>query len=209
ELENTLFLFTSDNGGVLPPPPQSKRKDRNPSIKQAVEAGLKINGDWRGRKHRIWEGGFRVPFLVRWPERVQAGSVCERTVGLVDTYATLAGLLGVALPEPEAAAQDSVSFLPLLAKPDASQPRDSIILHNARGVFAVRQGPWKYIEGKPHGKVRPAELKHNPEFRPQLYHLGNDPAEADNLIAKRPEVVERLGALLNQHRQAGFSRSAP
>jgi arylsulfatase A len=208
ELENTLFLFTSDNGGVLPPPPQSKRKDRNPSIKQAVEAGLKINGDWRGRKHRIWEGGFRVPFLVRWPAGIKAGVVCGRTVGLVDTYATLAELVGTRLPDRKSGAEDSISFLPLLAKPDAPQPRNSIILHNARGVFAIRQGPWKYIEGKPYGKVRPGELKHNPEFRPQLYHLGNDPAEAENLIAKRPEVVERLGALLNQHRQAGFSRSA-
>ncbi len=205
ELDNTLFLFTSDNGGVLPPE-NPRLNDRNPSIRQAVEAGLVVNGHWRGRKHRIWEGGFRVPFLVRWPEHAPAGAVCRRTVGLVDLYATVAELLGEQLPEPADAAPDSISFLPLVKDPAAAGKRESIVLHNARGVFAIRRGPWKYIEGKPFGEVNARELKNNPEYREQLYNLHDDPAETQNIIAKYPEAARQLAELLDEQRREGFSR---
>ena len=203
--ENTLFLFTSDNGGVLPPE-NPKARDRNPSIRQAVEAGLKVNGDWRGRKHRIWEGGFRVPLVVRWPGHVPAGMKCGRMINLVDTYATVAEILGEQLPAPELAAPDSVSFLPLLRDPVALGPRDSMIVHNAQGVFAIRPGPWKYIEGKPSGQVPAAQLKNNPEYRAQLYRLDDDPGETRDLLDQYPDQAKRLAALLDQHRTKSSSR---
>jgi arylsulfatase A len=204
---NTLFFFTSDNGGVLPPEnPQAK--GRNPSVRQAVDAGLKVNGHWRGRKHQIWEGGFRVPFVVRWPEYVPAASQCDRMIGLIDTYATIAEILGEQLPPPESAAPDSVSFLTVLRDPVAPSPRDSMIVHNARGVFAIRQGPWKYIEGKPAAPVPAQQLERNPEYRPQLYHLEDDPAETKNVLDQFPNQAQRLADLLEKHRSEGYSRLA-
>lgn len=205
QAENTLFLFTSDNGGVLPPK-NPRAKDRNPSIRQAVEAGLKVNGDWRGRKHRIWEGGFRVPLVIRWPEHVTAGTECGRMISLVDTYATVAEILGEELPPPDSAAPDSVSFLPLLHNPVAPGRRDSMIVHNANGVFAIRQGSWKYIEGKPFGKVSAAQLKNNPEYHAQLYNLDDDPGETRDVLDQFPDQAKRLAALLKKHRTDGFSR---
>ncbi len=202
---NTMFVFTSDNGGVLPPA-NPQVKDRNPSVRQAVEAGLKINGDLRGRKHQIWEGGFRVPFLVCWPEQVPANSQCDRMIGLVDMYATVAEILGEQLPLPESAAPDSVSFLPLLRDPAAPVPRDSMIVHSARGVFAIRQGGWKYIEGKPNAPVSAQQLERNPEYREQLYYLEEDPAETKNVLDQHPDQARRLAALLNKHRNRGYSR---
>jgi arylsulfatase A-like enzyme len=203
--ENTLFLVTSDNGGVLPPEsPQAK--DRNPAVRQAVTAGLKVNGDWRGGKHSIWEGGFRVPFVVRWPGHVSAGTQCARMVGLVDIYATVAEILGEDLPLPDRAAPDSVSFLPLLDNPIAPGPRHSMIVHNAKGVFAIRQGPWKYIEGKPFREVPPAQLRNNPEYRAQLYNIEDDPGETRDVLGQFPDQAKRLAALLEKHRSEGFSR---
>lgn len=202
---NTLFVFTSDNGGVLPREnPQAR--DRNPSVRQAVEAGLGVNGNWRGRKHRIWEGGFRVPMVVRWPEQVPTRSECARMINLVDTYATVADVLGEQLPAPDVGAPDSISFRPLLRNPSAAAPRDSMILHNAKGVFAIRQGPWKYIEGNPFGRVSAAQRKNNPEYHAQLYHLQDDPAETRDLLEQFPDQAHRLAALLEKHRGEGFSR---
>ena len=202
---NTLFVFTSDNGGVLPPEnPQAR--DRNPSVRQAVEAGLRVNGNWRGRKHRIWEGGFRVPLVVRWPGQVPAGSECARMINLVDTYATVADLLGEQLPAPDAGGPDSISFLPLLRDPAAAGPRDSMILHNAKGVFAIRPGPWKYIEGEPFGQVPAAQRKNNPEYHAQLYNLQDDPGETRDVLKQFPDHAQRLAALLEKHRTDGFNR---
>jgi arylsulfatase A-like enzyme len=202
-VDNTLFIFTSDNGGVVPRDPTNQR---TLPVQKAIEAGLKINGHWRGRKHTIWEGGFRVPFIVRWPGHVPAGSVCTRMINLVDIYATVAEILGEELPPPEVAAPDSISFLPLLRNPDAPAPRKSMIVHNAAGVFAIRQGPWKYIEGKPYGDVPPRELKNNPEYRAQLYNLEEDPGETRDLLNEFPEEAKRLAHLLEEHRTKGYSR---
>jgi arylsulfatase A len=127
-------------------------------------------------------------------------------IGLVDTYATVANILGEQLPAPGSAAPDSISFLPLLRSPVAPGPRDSMILHNAKGVFAIRQGPWKYIEGKPFGQVPAAQLRSNPEYRPQLYNLQDDPGETKDVLEQFPDQVELLNTLLQKHRADGFSR---
>ncbi len=201
--DNTLFIFTSDNGGVVPRDPAN---ERTLAVQKAIEAGLKVNGHWRGRKHTIWEGGFRVPFIVRWPGHVPAGSVCTRMINLVDIYATVAEILGEELPSPEVAAPDSISFLPLLLDPNAPGRRKSMIVHSAAGVFAIRQGPWKYIEGKPFGDVPPAQLKNNPEYRAQLYNLEEDPGETKDLLEAFPEQAKRLADLLEEYRTKGYSR---
>ncbi len=102
--DDTLFVFTSDNGGVL------MTEGERPEA-EAYRAGLRCNGKWRGRKHSIFEGGFRVPFLARWPGYVPAGTVCDETVNLVDMYATIAAIIDRPVPTDEEAAEDSVQFL--------------------------------------------------------------------------------------------------
>jgi arylsulfatase A len=88
--DNTLVIFTSDNGGVI--------YQGDPEIKYAMDAGLAINGPFRGGKHSEYEGGFREPFLVRWPGKVPAGTVSDQVICLTDILATLAGMLDVPLP---------------------------------------------------------------------------------------------------------------
>jgi arylsulfatase A-like enzyme len=197
---DTLVLFTSDNGGLIVPADNL----RNPSIHRAQAAGLKMNGDWRGRKHSVYEGGFRVPFIVRWPARVKAGATSPHMVGLVDVFATLNELLG---GPPLAGADDSVSFAAQLTAAAAAPARDSMILHSAKGNFAIRRSPWKYIEGKPHPQVAPAQLKAlAEEYQPQLYNLQTDPGETNNVLAARPEIARELQALLDRQRDATASR---
>jgi arylsulfatase A len=198
--ENTLVIFTSDNGGVL----INAGGDR-PEAK-AYDAGMRVSGPWRGRKHSIYEGGFRVPYLARWPGRIPANTVCHETINLVDTLATTAAILGDPLPPATQAAEDSVNVLPaLLGKSSTQQPlRTDMVVHSADGVFAIRQGQWKWIEGIS-SKPKPPKAR-SPEFSPQLYDLKNDPAESTNVSAQHPEIIERLSNLLNRYRKQGHSR---
>jgi arylsulfatase A len=199
---NTLVLFTSDNGGVF----VTNRTD-SPQTK-AFNAGLTVNGALRGGKHTVWEGGFKVPFLVRWPGKVQAGSVCNEMVSIVDILATTAALVGHPLPAAGTAAEDSRSFLPALL--GNAPGRTDMIVHSSDGVFALRKGPWKWIEGVPVDEVKPGARKvRAAEFRPQLIHTKDDPAETKDVSAAHPEVVKELSELLNRYRDGGYSRELP
>ncbi len=202
--ENTLVLFTSDNGGLVVP----AGVERNASIFKAQEAGLKMNGDWRGRKHSVYEGGFRVPFVVRWPARLKAGTVRPEMVSLVDVFATVAELMGQPLSALSDGGEDSVSFLPQLLGRTTKPSRASLIGHSAKGNFALRDGEWKFIEGKPHPKVQPKALKATAEeYQPQLYNLRTDPGEKNNVRAQQPEVARRLAQLLAEQRAQPSSRA--
>ncbi len=196
---DTLVIFTSDNGGALATEGQSTEA-------RAHAAGLRVSGPWRGRKHSVYEGGFRVPFLARWPGRVPAGTVCGETMSLVDLLATAAAIVGEELPPPGKGAEDSVNVLPALLGEKPARPlRSELIVHSADGNFAIRQGPWKWIEGRPHPNARKGRAA---EFRPQLYNLASDPAEQKDVLAEHPEVARRLSALLDAHRNRGHSRPA-
>jgi arylsulfatase A len=201
--KDTLVIFTSDNGGVVAPPNQTALTEW-----KAAQAGLAINGPWRGRKHSVYQGGFRVPFLARWPGRIPAGATSDETISLTDLLATTAALVGEPLPPRTAAADDSYNVLPVLLGGKPDRPiREALVVHSADGNFAIRQGPWKWIEGKAHPATRPGALKARaPEFKPQLYNLAADPAEKNDVLDKYPEVARRLEALLNQYREQGFSR---
>jgi arylsulfatase A-like enzyme len=193
---NTLVLFTSDNGGVVRADPNSKKLPG--LIHQAQTAGLKICGDLRGGKHDHWEGGFRVPYLVRWPGKVPAESVCQEMISLVDTFATLAALTGAPMPAAGKGPEDSVNVLPAWLGTPHAAARQTLITHSAPGVFSLREGPWKYIEGKP--AASPAgkgKKKAGPAtFTPQLYNLVEDPAETKDLAALHPAVLKRLAQQL-------------
>lgn len=202
---NTLFIFTSDNGGVF-------RPENGTSLQtQAYRAGLRVNGNLRGSKHSIWEGGFKVPFLARWPGKVPAGTTCGEMISLVDLLATTAEIVGQPLPAADQAAEDGFSFLPALLGTTLRKPiRNHLIVHSADGVFAVRQGPWKWIEGLPADAIKPGARKSRAaEHRPQLYNLDDDPAETQDVSAAHPEVVQELRALLARYRDGGYSRQLP
>ena len=201
---DTLVLLTSDNGGVV-----ALRQDRSET--DAYRAGLRPNGEFRDGKVSIYEGGFRVPFLVRWPGHVPAGTVCDAMTSLVDVLASLAAVVGEPLPPPSVGAEDSVNMLPAWLGADQAGPtRTEMIDHSCYGNFAIRQGPWKYIEGKPSGgKINLVPAAWRPEFQAQLFNLTDDPREQDDQIQRRPEVAQRLQALLDQQRDVGHTRTEP
>ncbi|MCA9261254.1 MAG: arylsulfatase [Planctomycetales bacterium] len=183
--DNTLVVFTSDNGFAPAADPQAlERQGHFPS------AG------YRGYKADIWEGGHRVPMIARWPGRVAADSECSQLVGLVDFFATVGDLLE--LPIPGDSAEDSESFLPALE--GRSEPRRKTqLFHSINGRFAVRDGSWK-LELCPGsggwGAPRDAQAVKQQLPPWQLYDLSVDPREQTNRYADRPEIVDRLGKLL-------------
>ena len=191
--DDTLVIFTSDNGA-------------RPCDVDGETHGHKSCGDWRGFKADIWDGGHREPFIARWPGRIRPGSVCGQTACLTDLMATVADILGAGLPD--GAAPDSVSLLPLLLG-GAEPVRDAIVHHSVDGMFSVRQGPWKLILGLGSGGFsqprREDPVPNGPEG--QLYHMVDDPAETANLWLDRPDIVERLTALLGLCQDGGRSVS--
>jgi arylsulfatase A-like enzyme len=202
--QNTLVLFTSDNGGVNKPTGDTPQN-------VAQTAGLKPVGPFRGGKHDVWEGGFRVPYLVRWPGHVPAGTVCDETISVVDTLASIAAITGAKLPKANEAAEDSHDVSPawLGAKHD-SPIRPDVIVHGADGTFAIRKGPWKWIEGVPADDVKPAAKKARAnQLQRMLYDVRQDIAEASDVSAQHPAVVKELETLLNRYRNGGYSRELP
>lgn len=204
-LTDTLVIFTSDNGGVVNP------GGKTGAIKVAMDAGLKINGALRGGKHDIWEGGFKVPFLVRWPGRVPAGTTSGEMIGVVDVFATIAAVVGETELDRATTAPDSVNVLPAFTGPPPAQPlRRDLILQSASGVYAIRSGPWKWIEGvplAPPGKKAPAATGPKADqFRPRLINLAADPGETTDVSATHPEIARRLAETLRAHRTQPFSR---
>jgi len=203
--QETLVIFSSDNGGVF-------RPENTTSLQtQACQAGLRVNGSLRGGKHSIWEGGFKVPFVVRWPGHVPAGTTCSEMISLADLLATTAAIVGQPLPAADQAAEDSHSFLPaMLGESGAPPARDHLIVHSADGVFALRQGPWKWIEGVPADGIKPGVRKARAgEFKAQLFNLQDDPAETRDVSGEHPDVAKELAALLARYRDGGYSRQLP
>ncbi|MCC7157106.1 MAG: arylsulfatase [Bryobacterales bacterium] len=189
---NTIVIYAGDNGGA----PLAHRKP-------LAARGHKLSGPYRAAKASIYEGGHRVPLLVRWPGRVRGGGTSPHLVCLNDIMATLAEALGVALPDD--AAEDSFSFLAALERRAARAPvRAAIVNHSNVGQFAIREGRWKLI--------LPAMPQVTANFKQEvsaeeLYDLDADPGETDNALVRRPEIAARLRKLLEQHKTGG--RSAP
>jgi arylsulfatase A-like enzyme len=192
--DDTLLIFTSDNGAHWLPEDIEKWKHR-------------ANGTLRGQKADIWEGGHRVPFIARWPGKIKTGVASAQLVCLTDLLATSAAAIGAKLPAD--AGEDSFSLLPVLRGEKADTLlREAIVHHSGDGTFAIRQGPWKLaLALGSHGFSIPRDIKPKPgEAKGQLYHLGNDPEEKDNLWLKQPEVVNRLTKLLEKYQADGRSR---
>ena len=183
--KDTLVIFTSDNGAHW----------KSSDIERFAHLA---NGDWRGQKADIHEGGHRVPFVVRWPGQVPEGSTRSELLVLTDLYATVSAISGAIIPE--GAGQDSVNALSVFRNEQLdTPPRSAAVHHSLNGMFALREGNWKYIEGVGSGGF--TQIK-NPENGPggQLYDLSKDPGERNNLWAMEPEIVARLQARLEQIR---------
>jgi arylsulfatase A len=203
--KDTIVIFSSDNGGV------NKPENTNLVQTDAQKAGLKPVGPFRGGKHDVWEGGFRVPYLVRWPGHVPAGTVCDETLSIVDTLASVAKITGYALPKVSEGAEDShdVSKAWLDEKYEGTL-RPDVIVHSADGVFAIRKGSHKWIEGVPADDVKPAAKKaHTAQYQRMLFDLKNDIAEEKEISAQHPEILKELEALLKRYRDGGYSRELP
>jgi arylsulfatase A-like enzyme len=193
--QNTLVIFTSDNGPVVD----------DGYVDQAVEklGAHKPWGPLRGGKYSRFEAGTRVPFVVRWPVRVKPG-VSTALVSQVDFVASLAALVGGTVPSGEA--PDSVNQLEALLGEDPNG-RDHIVEHAGR--LALREGRWKYIEpsqGPQRNEQTNTELANNPE--PQLYDLDADIGETKNLAAQHPERVKAMAERLDviRHGRSGSPR---
>ena len=158
-----------------------------------LAAGYKPSGPYRGVKGAIYEGGHRVPFLVRWPKGVKAGTTSSTTICSTDFYATFADLLGVKDQIPENAAEDSFSFYPCLLGKD--QPiRPFTIHHGGAGDFSIRKGNWKMLMTTKTGGggVFPRKGIKTPSKVVQLYNLKDDICESQNLEDQYPEVIQAL-----------------
>ena len=214
--DNTIVVFTSDNGSPqrAGDPFLHSRQDFAPGA-VVKKYGHNPSHIYRGMKWNIWDGGHRVPFIVRWPGKVKAGSTCEQTVCLTDWMRTFAGLVEHRLPSN--AGEDSYNIMPLLMGQADKPIRQATVHHSSMagpntGIgngFAIRQGKWKLIYGVgPHGRVK-ERVKNLPADHPigELYDMQADPGETNNLWDERQDVVKQLLALLEKYQRQG--RSVP
>ncbi|MEL6968538.1 MAG: sulfatase [Bacteroidota bacterium] len=187
--ENTVVLFTTDNG---------------PWLSYGTHGGS--NGGYREGKISVFEGGFRVPGIIKWPAVIPAGTVRNQVVSSIDIFPTVADIIGAELPELPI---DGVSLLPLLSGESTAEVRETFYYYDLENLNAIRHGDWKYVfphnyrttngmlpgkDGFP-GRVRPVE------FPGGLFNLRQDPGERDNLAKHFPEKVAELKALADGMRQ--------
>ena len=215
--DNTLVIFTSDNGGMF-----------NLGGRVAAKMGHKINGDLLGSKFGIWEGGHRVPFITRWPAKIEAGTVSDQLTISVDLLATFAALTGQEPPD----AKDSINMLPAMVdNPKERLRKEMFITPNKQTHMAYRKGKWMYIPAKSDGGFRgskPGEhawggaavtaLVNTPnsdiengklkqDAAPaQLYDLEADVNQTKNLYHDYPEVVQEMKKALEAVRPKAASK---
>lgn len=200
--EDTLVLFTSDNGPKF-------------DAKEIPEHGHDGSGPYRGYKTDTWDGGTRVPFIAHWPNRIEAGVVNDNLVCLTDILPTLANLVDTELPE--WAAEDGVDQTTQLFETDAAPGRASMITQSYVGLLSIRDHHWKLIfdtqgsggffryspEVQPMGTLAPWRVDLSQSG--QLYNLGSDPYEENNLYERHPGVVKRLTGMMRQAIVSGRS----
>ncbi|MEI6891446.1 MAG: arylsulfatase [Pontiella sp.] len=209
--ENTLVIFTSDNGGML-----------NMGGQRAIKLGHDINGNLLGSKFGVWEGGHRVPMIVRWPNKVPAGTTSDALISHLDFLATFANITGYTV-EGE---HDSLNQLATLTgMPEHPIRTELFLCPNSPKHLSIRKDDWVYIptqgeggfQGHKVGRKRlggPASVafmrRTNSDVRngkirsdapkAQLYNLRNDPSQTANVIQEYPEIAERLAAVLEAAR---------
>jgi len=168
--ENTLVIFSTDNG-----------TSPKANFAELEKHGVNLRYHFKGHKAQIHEGGHRVPFVVRWPGKVKAGSVCRDTICLNDFMATAADIIDVKLPEDSG--EDSTSILPLITSEKTSlTKRPLVVNHDIGGNFAIRKGKWKLVGNS------------------KLFDLATDPKETTDVSKSHPEIVKELSETLKRYR---------
>jgi len=199
QADNTVVIFTCDNGTS----PQAKF-----GVLEAKNVNLRAN--WRGWKADAYEGGHRVPFIVRWPGQVKPNTRSNETIVLTDIMATCASILDT--PLPANAGEDSVNLMPVLRGAKLKKPlHDITINHSIKGTFAIRKGQWKLILGPGSGGWSPGPKAKPGKKLPivQLFDLANDPKEQKNLQAQYPDKVKELAGDLAKAFRNGRTTPGP
>ncbi|HEY0826730.1 MAG TPA: arylsulfatase [Bacilli bacterium] len=195
--DNTIVIFTSDNGC-------------SPRANYAELASLGHNPSYtfRGHKADIYEGGHRIPLLIKWPNKIQAGTVSDEPVCLSDLMATVAEILMISLPDD--AGEDSVSNLPVWLGLNYAKPlREAIVHHSIDGSFSIRQGDWKLelCPGSGGWSEPQPGLEPTGSPRIQLYDLSADIGETKNVYSIHPRIVTFMRELLIEYITSGRSTS--
>tara|TARA_R110001592_G_scaffold757_1_gene4056 strand:- start:3963 stop:5540 length:1578 start_codon:yes stop_codon:yes gene_type:complete len=192
--ENTLVIFSSDNGAESNYAYQRDTYQHYSSL------------NFKGGKRDIYEGGHRVPFLMRWPNGIKAGGKINTPVCQTDYLATIADIVGVKIPDN--AAEDSYSLLPLMKDVNSKEGTDRAVIHHSfTGHFAIREGKWKLnmLRGSG-GSLKPVVMQpKDGEALFELYNLDTDPGETANLYFEHPEIVEKLKKKITSIIQNGRS----
>jgi arylsulfatase A-like enzyme len=193
---NTIVILSSDNGAI--------NEGYRPGPKAEYQGHL-ANGPLRGQKTEIYEGGHRVPFLVRWPGFVAPASRSDQLVANTDLLATTAELLRQRLADD--AGEDSFSFLPALLKQKPTQAlRDTIVDDSWKGQYAIREGNWKLLLCQGGGGLGWKPEVDATQPAGQLFNLADDLNENRNLYKEHPDIVNRLSTLFDQIRRDHRSR---
>jgi len=186
-VDSTIVMFASDNGCA-----------HYIGVPELEAMGHFPSAQYRGYKSDAWDGGHRIPFIVRWPGVTQPGNSCSHTVCLSDLMATSSDILGKKLPDN--AGEDSVSILPLLRGEDRPV-RQHVVHHSISGKFAIRNGKWKLVLcAGSGGWTFPKDDEATEQGLPaiQLYDMEADPGERRNLEAECTDVVDALVSTLEQ-----------
>ncbi|GAA3647107.1 sulfatase family protein [Flavivirga jejuensis] len=197
--DNTLVFFTSDNGCSYP---VAKGK------KLEKEFGHYPSANFRGSKSDIWEGGHRIPFMVRWPEKIEANTINDKLICQTSLMATCAEIIGMNVSENTGV--DSYSILSMLKNKKAKTDYNLVIHHSINGKFSIRNKKWKLeltpgSGGWTNPKDNAARKKNLPEI--QLYNMNCDEEETTNVYKKHPRVVKKLTKELKQIVENGRTTS--
>lgn len=215
QTDNTLIIFTSDNGGML-----------NKGGQDAWKAGHRLNGDLLGFKFGAWEGGHRVPLIAKWPRHIPEDTISENLFSQIDLIATFASIIGRPLKEVEGV--DSIDQLETITGTPEKPIRDQLIISpNSPEHLLVRKGKWVYIPAQDEGgfqqknigdhtfggaavfkltKQTNSDFTEDGEIKPeappaQLYDLKNDPYQTTNIYNENPELVKELDDIITEHRK--------
>ena len=180
--EKTIIIFTSDNG-----------HSHYTGLEELIDAGHYPSGEYRGHKSDVWEGSHRVPYLVRWPGKVEAGSESHHIIGLGDTFATVAEILGQELPY--TAAEDSLSFHDLLVRNASTPSRHQIVVQSTHGEFPAFLGAMENCVFRNQGVLDESRGK---PTQIELYNLDRDISETTNIATGIQEVSGDLPKIWRQ-----------
>lgn len=197
--DNTLVFFTSDNGCSAPVAKAGKLEK---------EFGHYPSANFRGYKSDIWEGGHRIPFMVRWPGNIEANSINDKLICQTNLMATCAEIVGLDLAE--TAGVDSYSILPMLKNKKAKTNYNLVVHHSINGKFSIRNKKWK-LELTPGsgGWSGPTDVKAIKDNLPkmQLYNMKKDEEETTNVYDKHPRIVRKMTSKLIQIVENGRTTS--